>query len=99
MHDYVFPSNEVKLKLSWLYSFFPFQYVSHEPAIKTYCKLKKKGKTHRSVLDRHNQDVREIERSVPLDANHNAQSNGNVDMSMGNGKNHIKEEMIVLACK
>ena len=71
------------------------KYYIMEGAIKKYSKLMKKGKTHRSVLDRHNQDVREIKASVPVDANSNNRSDGNVDMSkVINGNTHIKEEII-----
>ena len=58
------------------------KYAIMEAAMKKYFKLKKKGKTHRSVLDRHRADLDEIERlnSLPLPSN--------------NEKHHIKEEMI-----
>ena len=47
--------------------------------------MKKKGKTHRSVLDRNLKDILEIECSIPLDTDSIEKSNGNT---------HIKEEII-----
>ena len=41
------------------------KYAIMEGAIKKYSRLKKKGKTHRSVLDRHLEDVNKIARSAP----------------------------------
>ena len=63
----------------------PDKYSVMEGAIKQYYKLKKKGRTHRSVLDRNSRDILEIEASVPVDANSNHKSYGNT---------HIKEELI-----
>ena len=42
------------------------KYSIMEGMMKRYSKLKKKGKTHRSVLDRNKLDVYEIEQSFPL---------------------------------
>ena len=62
-----------------------------EGAVKKYCKLKREGKTHRSVSDRNVGDVTEIERSIPLYIN-----NTNQDSSVSNGNDHVKEELIGL---
>ena len=40
-----------------------------EGAIKTYTRLKRKGKSHRSVCDRSIADVNEIAGSIPLNIN------------------------------
>ena len=56
-----------------------------EKAIKLYSKLTKKGKTHRSVLDRHGGDLRDIQKAFPLIADRNSVTNENT---------HIKVEMI-----
>ena len=56
------------------------KYAIMEGAIKKYSKLKKKGKTHRSVFDRNMGDVHEIARSVPV--------------NIGRGNDIVKTEMI-----
>ena len=56
-----------------------------EGAMKMYSKLTKKGKTHRSVLDRNGSDLREIERAFPVANYTNKEDNENT---------HIKREMI-----
>ena len=56
------------------------KYAIMESAIKKYSKLKKKGKTHRSVFDRNMGDVHEIARSVPV--------------NIGRGNDIVKTEMI-----
>ena len=56
------------------------KYAIMEDAMKLYSRLKKKGKIHRSVLDRHRSDIAEIERLNPLTA--------------GNEKVDVKVEMI-----
>ena len=61
------------------------KYSIQESLIKVYSKLKKKGKTHRSVLGRNLNDILEIDQSIPLDAGSIAKSDGNT---------HIKEEII-----
>ena len=40
-----------------------------EEAIKKYRELKKRGKEHRSVLDRNRDDVREITSECPINTN------------------------------
>ena len=47
------------------FSLIANKYSLMESAIKKYSKLKKKGKTHRNVLDRNNDDILEIEQSIP----------------------------------
>ena len=61
------------------------RYSIMEGAIKKYCLMKKKGKTHRSVIDRNRADIMEIEQSIPLHPN---------AMSKNDGNTHIKDEMI-----
>ena len=58
-----------------------------ESAMKLYLKLKKKGKTHRSVLDRNRSDVNEIENSSFSFSNTNGQSGNKIV---------VKKEMIDL---
>ena len=41
-------------------------YAINEQTMKLYLRLKKKGKTHRSVIDRHLKDVQAVEREEPL---------------------------------
>ena len=65
-----------------------------EGAIKIYCKLKREGKTHRSVSDRNVGDVNDIERSIPLDINTNTNSDN--DKAVSNKNGHLKKELIKL---
>ena len=66
----------------------PDKYAIMEGAIKQYCKLKKKGRTHRSVLGRNSRDILDIEASIPLDATSNRKNYGNTHIK------HVKEELI-----
>ena len=68
------------------YSSIPDKFSVMEGALKSYSKQKRKGKTHRSVLDRNAPDIMEIAASIPLDAAVNAPNH--------NGNTHIKEEVI-----
>ena len=65
-----------------------------EGAIKIYCKLKREGKTHRSVSDRNVGDVNDIERCIPLDTNTNTNSDN--DKAISNKNGHVKKELIKL---
>ena len=62
-----------------------------ESAMELYSKLTKKGKTHRSVLDRNGSDLREIQRAFPLAGANNPLPGAN---NNGNENTHIKSEMI-----
>ena len=57
------------------------RYSIMEGAMDKYCQMKKKGKTHRSVIDRNSADIREIEESIPLHPNSMNKSNGNTHIS------------------
>ena len=61
-----------------------------EGAMKLYLKLKRKGKSHRSVIDRNLRDVSEIENSICVNDNRIQQSNANAI---------VKKEMIGLLVK
>ena len=61
------------------------KYSVMEGAIKKYSRMKKKSKTHRSVMDMNGDDILEIERSIPLHRNRNYKSEKDT---------HIKVEMI-----
>ena len=61
-----------------------------EGAMKMYLKLKKKGKSHRSVIDRNLRDVSEIENSIGVNNNIIHESAINV---------RVKEETIGLLVK
>ena len=45
---------------------YPSKYVIMETVMRKYSKLKKTGKTHRSVLDRNTEDINEIVQLVLL---------------------------------
>ena len=62
-----------------------------EGTIKQYTRLKRKGKTHRSVCDRNVADVNEIADSIPL----NIHSKGNSDANSGD-TGRVKSELIGL---
>ena len=70
------------------------KYSIMEGAIKIYCKLKREGKTHRSVSDRNVGDVNDIERCIPLDTNTNTNSDN--DKAVSNKNGHAKKELIKL---
>ena len=59
-----------------------------EDSVKLYLRLKKKGKSHRSVIDRNKLDVYEIEATNPISFN-------TIGGSIRN-YNRIKKEMIGL---
>ena len=65
-----------------------------EGAIKLYSKLKRQGKTHRSVCDRNVGDVNKISRSIPLDVNIN--DGNDHDRYIFNGNERVKKEVIGL---
>ena len=65
-----------------------------EGAVKVYCKLKREGKTHRSVSDRNVRDVNDIERCIPLNININ--SNSDIDRDDINKNGTVKKELIKL---
>ena len=72
-----------------------------ETAIKQYSKLKKIGKTHRSVLDKNQRDVHDIETSFPLRKISPANTTNRIDCMTNRindhkNLNHIKEETIGL---
>ena len=68
------------------------KYSIMEGAIKIYTKLKRKGKTHRSVADKNVADVNEIANSIPLNVNRLTQSDENHTGPIGNGL--VKSELI-----
>ena len=67
------------------YSAITHKYSVMEGAIKKYSRMKKKSKTHRSVMDMNGDDILEIEQSIPLHRNRNYKSEKDT---------HIKVEMI-----
>ena len=61
-----------------------------EASIKLYLKLKKKGKTHRSVIDRNRSDVNEIENTHKI---------GDINIGVSNRSDNIKSEIVGLLVK
>ena len=64
-----------------------------EDSMKLYLKLKKQGKSHRSVIDRNRRDVREIENSISINMN---ETDGLTSVSR---KTVVKSELIGLLVK
>ena len=73
-----------------------------EGTIQAYAKLKRKGKSHRSVIDRNAGDVRSIQRSFPLTDDTNGRSDvgmngidsGNNGKVQLNENKNVKKEII-----